>query len=84
MVHHFALLMIFSLSLTAFAQDERYYRQILNGELPSMGQEIKEVQEHQFNVKGAAYSVDLNDDGIEEVTLVIGMKGVDLSFKERT
>jgi hypothetical protein len=77
MVHHLSLFMIFFLSLSAFAQDERYYRQILNGELPSMGQEIKEIQEHQFNVKGAGYSVDLNGDGIEEIIQPQKRDGVD-------
>lgn len=77
MVHHLGLFLLLSLSFTAFAQDERYYRQILNGELPSMGQEIKEPQEHQFNVKGAGYTVDLNDDGIEEVIQPQKRDGVD-------
>ncbi len=77
MVHYLGLFLIISFSLTAFAQDERYYRQILNGELPKLGQEIRELQEHQFNVKGASYSIDLNDDGIEEVVQPQKRDGVD-------
>jgi len=77
MVHHLGLFLIFSLSLSVFAQDERYYRQILNGELPKLGQEIKEFQEHQFSVKGASYTIDLNNDGIEEVIQPQKRDGVD-------
>ena len=85
MVHQIGLFLIFTLSLTAFAQDERYYRQILNGELPSFGQDIKEVQEHQFNVKGASYSIDLNNDGIEEVIQPQKRDGVDwIEIKDST
>lgn len=77
MVHHLLLFFIFAFSAGVFAQDERYYRQILNGELPSFGQEVREVQEHQFNVKGASYSIDLNSDGIEEVIQPQKRDGVD-------
>jgi hypothetical protein len=77
MVHYLRLFLIISFCLPAFAQDERYYRQILNGELPSQGLEVREVQEHQFNVKGASYSIDLNDDGIEEVVQPQKRDGVD-------
>jgi hypothetical protein len=85
MVHHLGLFFIFTLSLAAFAQDERYYRQILNGELPSFGQEVKELQEHQFNVKGASYSIDLNNDGIEEIIQPQKRDGVDwIEIKDST
>jgi len=77
MVHYLGVFVLLFMSLGAFAQDERYYRQILNGELPSLGLEMKEVQEHQFNVKGVGYSVDLNDDGIEEVIQPQKRDGVD-------
>nr|MBA2405229.1 hypothetical protein [Bdellovibrionales bacterium] len=77
MVHQLRLFLIFSLCWSAFAQDERYYRQILNGELPLLGQEIREVQEHQFNVKGASYTFDLNDDGMEEIIQPQKRDGVD-------
>ena len=77
MLQKLGLFLIFTLSLTVSGQDERYYRQILNGELPESGQEIKEVQEHQFNVKGASYSVDLNGDGFEESLQPQKRDGVD-------
>jgi hypothetical protein len=77
MLHYLTVLLIISFSLTVLAQDERYYRQILNGELPSQGLDIREVQEHQFNVKGASYSIDLNEDGIEEILQPQKRDGVD-------
>lgn len=77
MVQHLGLFLLFLLSLNVSAQDERYYRQILNGELPLQGQSIKEAQEHQFNVKGAAYNVDLNGDGFEEIIQPQKRDGVD-------
>ena len=77
MVHHLWIFLLFTLSLSVFAQDERYYRQILKGELPNFSQEIGETQEHQFNVKGTTYSVDLNGDGIEEMIQPQKRDGVD-------
>lgn len=83
MVQHLGLLLIFALSGTVFAQDERYYRQILNGELPTLNQELKEVGEHQFNVQGANYSIDLNEDGIEESIVPQKRDGVDwIEFRD--
>ena len=76
-MHHLGIFLLFTLSLSVFAQDERYYRQILKGELPNFSQDIGEVQEHQFNVKGATYSVDLNGDGIEEMIQPQKRDGVD-------
>jgi hypothetical protein len=77
MVQHLGLLLILLLSHSVLAQDERYYRQILNGELPSYGLELQEAQEHQFNVNGASYSIDLNGDGIEELVQPQKRDGVD-------
>ena len=77
MVHHLWIFLLFTLSLSVFAQDERYYRQILKGELPNFSQEIGEALEHQFNVKGTTYSVDLNGDGIEEMIQPQKRDGVD-------
>ena len=76
-MQHLGLLLILILSGAVFAQDERYYRQILNGELPTVNLEMKETQEHQFNVKGASYSIDLNGDGIEETIQPQKRDGVD-------
>ena len=77
MVHYLGLFLIFFLSPSAFAQDERYYRQILNGQLPSLGQDIKETDEHQFSVKGPSYNLDLNNDQIEEMIQPQKRDGVD-------
>lgn len=77
MVQHLGLFLLFLLTFNVSAQDERYYRQILNGELPTQGQNIKETQEHQFNVKGASYNVDLNGDGFDEVIQPQKRDGVD-------
>lgn len=77
MVQHLGLLLILILSGVVYAQDERYYRQILNGELPAVNLDMNELQEHQFNVKGASYSIDLNGDGIEEFIQPQKRDGVD-------
>lgn len=77
MVQHLGLLILLVFSFGIFAQDERYYRQILNGELPSFNQTTQEVVDHQFNVKGARYLVDLNGDGIEEIIQPQKRDGVD-------
>jgi hypothetical protein len=50
----------------SFAQDERYYRQILTGELQKTS-EPKESFVRNYIVKGAEYMVDLDGDGIEEI-----------------
>lgn len=77
MVHHWALLFIFCLSSSVWGQDERYYRQILSGELPKMSDGIRETSEHQFNVAGPSYLIDLNGDGIEETLQPQKRDGVD-------
>ncbi len=78
MVHHwrvFFLFLVFSGSI--WAQDERYYRHLLTGDLPLMGQEIAEKPMQQFNVEGAVYRFDLNGDGIEESIIPQKRDGVD-------
>jgi hypothetical protein len=65
------------LSLPVFAQDERYYRQILAGELPKINEEAIEKEVAQFNVTGPQYRVDLNDDKIEEILEPQKRDGVD-------
>lgn len=77
MVQHLGLFLFLIFSLSSWAQDERYYRQILNGELPKLTEELKDVQEHQFNVKGASYSVDLNGDHFNETIQPQKRDGVD-------
>jgi hypothetical protein len=72
---------VFLLTLTflgpSWAQDERYYRQILKGQLPELNKESPEASSFQFNVKSPAYLVDLNGDGIEESIYAQKRDGVD-------
>ena len=77
MVQLLGLFLFFGLSFSVSAQDERYYRQILKGELPDTGMELKDPPEHQFNVKGASYVIDLNGDGFEESIQPKKRDGVD-------
>jgi hypothetical protein len=77
MVHQLWLFLILLLVRPVWSQDERFYRQILKGELPQLSQELKEIPETQFNVKGASYLIDLNDDGIEESIQPQKRDGVD-------
>ena len=78
MVHHtFFFALFFLVSLGSFAQDERYYRQILGGDLPKLNQESKESTISQFNVNGSSYKFDLNDDKLEETIEPQKRDGVD-------
>ena len=63
-------------STEIFAQDERYYRQILTGELPQTA-ETKESFVRNYLVKGPEYLVDLDSDGIEEVIQPEKRDGID-------
>lgn len=76
-MQQFKLLLFILIIGTAYGQDERYYRQILNGELPQMGLENFEIKEEKFSVEGSSYLVDLNDDGIEEILVPKKRDGVD-------
>jgi len=77
MVHHWVLLFILCSLSPVWGQDERYYRQILTGELPKLSGGMKETSESQFNVAGPAYLIDLNGDGIEETLQPQKRDGVD-------
>jgi len=78
MVHHWAILLFFlMLSGVGFAQDERYYRQILSGEMPKINQDAGDKAVGQFNVSGTAYKFDLDDDKIEETIQPQKRDGVD-------
>lgn len=63
-------------STDIFAQDERYYRQILTGELPQTS-DPKESFVRNYLVKGPEYLVDLDSDGIEEVIQPEKRDGID-------
>lgn len=76
-MHHFKVLILILLSFELWAQDERYYRQILKGELPSFGNEMVWTGEEKFSVDGAQYILDLNGDGIDEVIQPKKRDGVD-------
>lgn len=73
----FFFLFFFLLSGKSFAQDERYYRQILTGELPLANKETKEITITQFNVVGSTYKFDLDSDGFEESIQPQKRDGVD-------
>ena len=78
MVHHWLFLLVLLVySGLGFSQDERYFRQILTGELPKLGEEHKETFLPQFNVQGASYRYDLNGDGFEESIIPQKRDGVD-------
>ncbi len=68
--------LIFIFSGLGFAQDERYYRQILSGELPTYNQVTTE-RGTQFKVVGSSYHFDLNGDGMEEVLVPMKKDGMD-------
>ena len=61
----------------AWAQDERYYRQIFKGELTSEKEIVTDSPVSQFNVKGSVYKFDLNSDGIDESLQPQKRDGVD-------
>ncbi len=63
-------------STEIFAQDERYYRQILTGELPEVV-DPKESFVRNYLVKGSEYMVDLDGDGIEEILQPEKRDGID-------
>jgi hypothetical protein len=77
MLQQWILLGLFLMgSVDIFAQDERYYRQILTGELP-VTSEPRENFVRNYLVKGAEYMVDLDGDGIEEVIQPEKRDGID-------
>lgn len=78
MVRQGIIFFIFLLGLGSVrAQDERYYRQILSGELSSSADTIKETAVAPINAFGSLYRLDLNSDGIEETIQTQKRDGVD-------
>ncbi len=53
-------------SAEIFAQDERYYRQILSGDLPVTA-DSRDNFVRNFLIKGPEYHLDLDGDGVEEI-----------------
>lgn len=70
-------LLFFVLSGMVLGQDERYYRQILSGDLPALTDPLKMNDRTQFNVNGASYKFDLNGDGLEETLIPQKRDGID-------
>lgn len=78
MVHHSMIFLFFLLLvMPVVAQDERYYRQILGGDLPKQIERVEEPPITQFSVSGPAYYFDLNQDKLEEVIRPQKRDGVD-------
>ena len=78
MVRQALIFSIFLLSIgLGHAQDERYYRQILTGELSGARENIKDSIVPPFNAYGSLYRLDLNSDGIEETIQPQKRDGVD-------
>ena len=71
------LLIFFTFIATAYAQDERYFRQILSGQLPVDNDEVIDSPLRTFVVKGKSYLVDLNGDGIDETLQPLKVDGLD-------
>jgi len=64
-------------SFFSWSQDERYFRQMLSGELPSQNKEFIEIPPPKFIVNGPQYQIDLNQDGVEEIIIPQKRDGVD-------
>lgn len=62
------------LSLSGFAQDERFYRKIYSGELSA---EKKEKSQHKLIYDSSPYNIDLNRDKIDEQIITSNRDGVD-------
>lgn len=78
MVQHCLLLFLFVLSAgPLWGQDERFFRQMFSGELPSLHEVIKEDTQRRYDVLGPNYRVDLNGDGMEETLQPQKRDGVD-------
>lgn len=71
------ILIFFYFLSTVHAQDERYFRQILSGQLPVDNEEVIDSPLRTFVVKGKSYLVDLNGDGIDEVLQPLKIDGID-------
>ncbi len=61
----------------SFAQDERYYRQVLGGDLPKLNEIVSESATVHLNLKVPTYKFDLNHDKLEETIVPQKRDGVD-------
>lgn len=77
MVQQF-ILFLSLLSLSATAQDERFYRELLAGETLSTFTEKPEVVVTPISVSGKLYHLDLNGDGLTEKIQPVKKDGVDV------
>jgi hypothetical protein len=59
------LILMFVVSLCAWAQDERYFRQLFSGELSKSNEKI-EAKKYSYFVHTPYYALDLNQDGVPE------------------
>jgi hypothetical protein len=78
MVHQSIFFLLMSMcSVLCLAQDERYYRKLLEGDLKNIQQLEQEIMNSQFNVPGASYHLDLDGNKIEEIIEPQKRDGVD-------
>ncbi len=76
MVHQLALFLSL-FSLAAFAQDERFYRELLAGESLTNFTEKSEMVVTPISVLGKLYHIDLNGDGLSEKLRPVKDDGTD-------
>lgn len=65
--------LVFTVSIRVFAQDERYFRDMLNGSAA----ETKKLMEYKIEVQSPFYVIDLNQDGVEDSFQFIKRDGLD-------
>lgn len=74
------ILLFFILGAVSFpglAQDERFYRQMLAGEIPAVKTEVEDSPITPISVEGPFYQIDLDGDGIAEKIRPSKLNGVD-------
>lgn len=76
-MQHWPVFLLLFLSFSLQAQDERYYRQMLAGDLPQFSDELKESPVSPISIDGPHYNIDLNGDGILESVRPAKREGID-------
>lgn len=84
MVRQSLLFVALFFSFSLWAQDERYYRQMLAGDLPQFSEELKESPVSKISVDGPLYHLDLNGDGVEEAIRPAKREGIDYLIVENS